>query len=41
MIVVTTPTVEGKATLEVFGLVRGTTVRARHVGRDLLAALRA
>jgi uncharacterized protein YbjQ (UPF0145 family) len=40
MIVVTTPTAEGKRTLKVLGLVRGNTVRARHVGRDILAVLR-
>ena len=40
MIVVTTPNVEGKRTLELKGLVQGNTVRARHVGRDLMAGLR-
>jgi len=40
MIVVTTPNVEDKRTLRVLGLVQGSTVRARHVGRDLLAVLR-
>ncbi len=40
MIVVNTPSVEGKRTLEVTGLVQGNTVRIRHVGRDFLAGLR-
>lgn len=40
MIVVTTDTVEGKRIVEVLGLVKGNVVRARHVGRDIVAALR-
>ena len=40
MIVVTTNAVEGMLTIKVLGLVRGSTVRARHVGRDLMAGLR-
>ena len=40
MIVVSTPNVEGKGIAEVLGLVQGNTVRARHVGRDILAGLR-
>ena len=40
MITVTTPTIEGNPTLQVLGLVQGNTVRARHVGRDLIAAFR-
>lgn len=40
MIVVTTPRVEGKRTVRVLGLVRGNTVRSRHIGRDVLAAVR-
>ena len=40
MLVVTTPSVEGKSIVKVLGLVQGNTVRARHVGRDILAALR-
>jgi uncharacterized protein YbjQ (UPF0145 family) len=41
MIIVTTPGVEGgKRTVQVLGLVQGNTVRARHVGRDILAGLR-
>jgi uncharacterized protein YbjQ (UPF0145 family) len=40
MIIVTTPGVEEKRTVQVLGLVQGNTVRARHVGRDILAGLR-
>jgi len=40
MIVATTETLPGKRITRVLGLVRGNTVRARHVGRDLLAAMR-
>ena len=40
MILVTTPAVDGKRIVTVLGLVQGNTVRARHVGRDILAALR-
>lgn len=40
MIVVTTPTVPGRRIVAVHGLVRGNTIRARHAGRDILAALR-
>ena len=40
MIVVSTPSVEGKRTVEVMGLVQGNTVRTRHLGRDIMAGLR-
>ena len=40
MLVVTTPSVEGKRTSQVLGLVQGNTVRARHAGRDIVAGLR-
>ena len=40
MIAVTTDKIEGKKIVEVFGLVMGNTVRARHLGRDLMAGLR-
>ncbi len=40
MIVTTTDTIEGRQVTDVMGLVRGNSVRARHVGRDLLAGLR-
>ena len=38
MIIVTTDTIEGRDVIEVLGLVRGSSVRARHVGRDVMAA---
>lgn len=38
--VVTTETLAGYDIVEHLGLVRGNTVRARHVGRDILAGLR-
>ena len=40
MIVVTTPDVTGREITEVLGLVRGNTIRARHVGRDIQAKIR-
>jgi uncharacterized protein YbjQ (UPF0145 family) len=40
MIVVTTPTISGRRIVRTLGLVRGTTIRARHIGRDITAALR-
>ena len=39
-IVVTSPTVPGKTIIRTIGLVSGNTIRARHVGRDILAGLR-
>ena len=40
MIVTTTNSVKGRDTVEVLVLVRGSSVRARHVGRDIIAGLR-
>ena len=40
MIVVTTEHIEGKRITETLGLVKGSTIRARHVGRDIMASLR-
>lgn len=40
MIVVTTEGIEGKRIIETLGLVKGSTIRARHVGRDIMAGLR-
>ncbi len=40
MIVVTTEGIEGKRITETLGLVKGSTIRARHVGRDIMAGLR-
>ena len=40
MIVVTTETVPGKRIVKSLGLVRGNTIRARHLGRDIAAVFR-
>lgn len=40
MLVVTTETVAGMRITESLGLVRGNTIRARHVGKDIMAGLR-
>lgn len=40
MIVCSTETIPGKQIIEVKGIARGSTVRARNVGRDLLASLK-
>jgi uncharacterized protein YbjQ (UPF0145 family) len=40
MIIVTTHTIPGKTIVRTLGLVRGNTVRARHIGNDIMAALR-
>ncbi len=40
MILVSTDDIEGESIERVLGLVRGSTVRARHVGRDIMAGLR-
>ena len=40
MLLVNTPTVPNKAITEVHGIARGSTVRARNVGRDLFAGLK-
>jgi uncharacterized protein YbjQ (UPF0145 family) len=40
MLVVTTETVPGREIAQVFGLVRGSTVRAKHLGTDIVASLR-
>ena len=40
MILTTTPTVPGREISEVLGLVRGNTIRARHIGKDIMAALK-
>jgi uncharacterized protein YbjQ (UPF0145 family) len=39
-LVVTSDSIPGKRIVEVFGLVRGNTIRARHLGHDILAVLR-
>ena len=40
MIITTSDSVPGKRIAKTLGLVRGNTIRARHLGRDLLAGLR-
>ena len=40
IIVETTPEIPGKKIVRTLGLVRGNTIRARHVGRDIMAGLR-
>ena len=40
MIVATNDRIPGREVTECLGLVRGNTIRARHVGRDVLAMLR-
>lgn len=40
MLVVTTDSVAGREIGEVLGLVRGSTVRAKHLGTDIVASLR-
>jgi uncharacterized protein YbjQ (UPF0145 family) len=40
MIVVTTDRIEGKQVVKTLGLVRGSTIRARHLGHDVMAGLR-
>ena len=40
MIVVTTESIVGQEIVEVFGLVRGTAVRTRHLFKDIAAAMR-
>ena len=41
MIITTSGQVEGKTISKTVGLVKGSTIRARHVGRDIMAGLRA
>ncbi len=40
MIVVTSDHIEGKKTVKTLGMVKGSTIRARHMGRDIVAGLR-
>ena len=40
MIVVNTETVPGYQVVEALGVVRGSTIRAKHIGRDIMAGLR-
>ncbi|KKM10294.1 hypothetical protein SY88_14670 [Clostridiales bacterium PH28_bin88] len=40
MILVNTESIPGKEIAEVLGLVRGSTIRAKHLGKDILAVFR-
>ncbi|MCY3628091.1 MAG: heavy metal-binding domain-containing protein [Gammaproteobacteria bacterium] len=40
MIVVTSETIPGKRIVRTVGVVRGNTVRARHIGQDIMAGLK-
>lgn len=40
MLICTTDTIAGKEITETIGLVRGSTVRAKHIGTDIIASLR-
>ena len=40
MIITTSEQIEGKRITKTIGMVKGSTIRARHVGRDIMAGLR-
>ena len=40
MILTNTETVPGKRVVEAYGVVTGSTVRAKHIGRDIMAGLK-
>ena len=40
MIIVTTPDVQGTQIRHTLGMVRGSSIRSRHIGRDIIAVLR-
>ena len=40
MFITNTETVPGKSIIDYFGVVSGSTVRAKHVGRDIMAGLK-
>jgi uncharacterized protein YbjQ (UPF0145 family) len=40
MIIVTTHKIPGKNIVKTLGLARGNTIRARHIGRDIMASLK-
>ena len=40
MIIVTSDRIEGKKIVKTLGMVKGSTIRARHIGRDIKAGLR-
>lgn len=40
MLIVTTPDIAGKKVLKTLGMVRGSTIQSRHLGRDILMFLK-
>lgn len=40
MILTTVNTIQGKKIVKIIGLVRGNTIRVRHIGRDIMAGLK-
>ncbi|MFC1949625.1 YbjQ family protein [Chloroflexota bacterium] len=40
MIITTSEQIEGKKIVKTIGIVKGSTIRARHMGRDIMAGLR-
>ncbi|MBT5708344.1 MAG: YbjQ family protein [Verrucomicrobia bacterium] len=40
IIMVTAPEIPGRKIIKTLGLVRGNTIRARHIGKDIMAGLR-
>jgi len=40
MIITTSSQIEGKTITKTIGLVKGSTIRARHIGKDIMASLR-
>ncbi len=40
MIITTSDQIEGKKIVKTIGMVKGSTIRARHIGRDIMAGLR-
>jgi len=40
LIIVTSDHIEGKKIVKTLGMVKGSTIRARHMGRDIVAGLR-
>ena len=40
MLVVTSPDIPGKKIIKTLGIVKGNTIRARHIGKDILAAFK-
>lgn len=40
MLITTTDSIEGKKIVKTLGLVRGNTIRARHIGNDIMAGLK-